>query len=67
MAKKKKPIRTPLQTKILEICDQEGKVTLSEIQRRLQVSFVKACELAKLLHDSGQIQSNINELMIYKE
>lgn len=65
--KKKKVLRTPLQTKVLEICDSEGKVTLSEIQRRLNVSFTKACELAKSLHDTGQIQSNIDQLMIFKK
>lgn len=64
---KKKPlILTPLQEKALKLVADQEMLTLAEIQRKMQVTFCKAVEIAEVLFDAGLVKSNVRELKIEK-
>ena len=54
---------TPLETKAMA-CVVDGRLTVSQTQRLLKVSFVKACELVYSLTEKNLVQSNIREWRI---
>ena len=60
-------VLTPLEKRVLELAEADpGKtILISRVQRHIRpMSFAKACEVIKSLHDKGLIKSNIDQLNI---